>query len=155
MKKKVLGGSIIIAFIVAICISYWNDNGVTDYTLAILDWKGLELIPGASEICESEDNNLDSWCGNYKYVETFGHATNETFNYFIAYEINIFKEGEKYYANIISTGWQIQSESLAEVKWNDGAIEFFFLKTMPNDSLYKVCERYDEQTSLLTFFMRI
>lgn len=101
-------------------------------------------------ICRN--HSLDSWIGDYYYIETFPHGQDENFNYFIAYEISIYKEDGQYYAKDENDGWFTQTRTLAEVIGNKNRIDIVFKETLPGDSLYGICERYDEGEVLVTLY---
>lgn len=98
------------------------------------------------------NHSLDSWIGDYYYIETFPHGQDEDFNYFIGYEISIYKENGKYYAKDENDGWFTQTRTLAKVVGNKNRIDIIFMETLPGDSLYGICERYDEGEVLVTLY---
>ena len=96
-------------------------------------------------------NGIDSWVGMYEYVATFPHATDESFNYFISYSVNIYKEDSNYFARIINDGWFTQTRILAEVTGDRFSIDIRFLETLPGDNLYGYAERFNKYDVLWTF----
>ncbi len=138
----------------SVYIEYVDEIIVKDYAIIVKPQSDIgDPIP--DYLYENRDENphlhaLGSWTEVYNYSETFPHAQDEDFNYFVAYEIYIYEEQGKYLAKVSSNGWQIQSESLAYVTGDDTSIDLLFVETMPNDSLYGTCERYEKDDVLLS-----
>ena len=99
---------------------------------------------------KDKEDNLYSWSGVYNYSETFPHAQAEDLNYFIGYKIYIYEKQGEYFAEVSSNGWQIESKSLAYVTGDETSIDLVFMETMPDDSLYGTCERYEKDDVLLS-----
>lgn len=90
--------------------------------------------------------NLDNWLGNYYYCETYPHNSGELF-YVIEYTVKIYKDGNKYYAQITGDGWQTMTRVLAQVTGDRNKIEIAYLQELSNDMSY----RFDEGEVLWRF----
>lgn len=96
-----------------------------------------------------ESNKLDIWMGRYGFTDTFEHNSGEI-NYFVDYEIIIYKDDGKYYAELEGNGWFLQTRSLAYVEGDENSIDIFFKSSLPGDSLYGIVERYEKDELMLT-----
>ncbi|MDE7283960.1 MAG: hypothetical protein K2N85_10335 [Lachnospiraceae bacterium] len=96
-----------------------------------------------------ENNKLDIWMGRYGFTDTFEHNSGEI-NYFVDYEIIIYKDYGKYYAELEGNGWFLQTRSLAYVEGDENSIDIIFKSSLPGDSLYGMVERYEEDELMLT-----
>lgn len=76
--------------------------------------------------------NLDNWIGEYYFSKTYPHNSGEIF-YFIEYTIIIYKDGNKYYAQITGDGWQTMTRVLAQVTGDRDKIEISYLQELSND----------------------
>lgn len=83
--------------------------------------------------------NLNSWLGKYYYCETYPHSSGELF-YVIEYTVTIYRDDNKYYAQIVGDGWYTMTRYLAQVTGNRNKIDISFLQRLPDDVLYG-CER--------------
>lgn len=83
--------------------------------------------------------SLDGWIGKYYYCETYPHNSGQL-SYVIEYTVMIYKEGNKYYAQITGDGWQTMTRMLAQVTGDQSKIEIAYLQRLPDDWLYG-CER--------------
>lgn len=92
---------------------------------------------------------LDTWLGKYTYSETFEH-NGEEINYWVGYDLIIYKVDGQYYAELRGDGWFLQTKSLAYIKGNGNSIDIFFKETLPGDSLYGKTERYEEDELMVT-----
>lgn len=92
---------------------------------------------------------LDSWLGKYTYSEAFEHSSGEI-NYWVGFDMIIYKVDGKYYAELRGEGWFLQTKSLASIKGNENSIDIFFKETLPGDSLYGIAERYEEDELMVT-----
>lgn len=102
-------------------------------------------------INDETDEELSSWIGTYRYQEPFSSASDEDGENLNAYTINIYKEDGVYYADIAGRGKQLYSESLAYIKGDENAIDFFFMETLPEDARFWRDERYELNGLLLSF----
>lgn len=94
------------------------------------------------------DSNLDDWIGEYNYTAIFPKEDG-TINYVVNYNIKIYKDVNKYYADIENNGWFTQTKILANVTGNRKKIKFIFKETLPSDKMYGIVERYDVGDVLL------
>lgn len=94
------------------------------------------------------DSNLDDWIGEYNYIAIFPKEDG-TVNYFVNYNIKIYKNNNKYYADIENNGWFTQTKILSDVIGNSKKIELIFKETLPGDSMYGIMERYNSGDALL------
>jgi len=99
----------------------------------------------------SNKNSLDNWIGDYYYIAKFPHTTDYTASYFIVYEITIYDESGEYFAEINNNGWFLQTSTLARVTGNENSINITFIETLPQDSLYGITERYENNELLIEF----
>lgn len=83
--------------------------------------------------------NLDNWLGRYYYCETYPHNSGEL-SYVIEYTITIYKDENKYYAQIVGDGWHTMARYLAQVTGDRNKIDISYLQRLPDDALYG-CER--------------
>ena len=97
-----------------------------------------------------ENNELDTWMGRYGFTDTFEHNSGEM-HYFVDYEIIIYKDDGKYYAELEGNGWFLQTHSLAYIEGDKNSIDIIFKSSLPGDSLYGRVERYEEDELMLTF----
>lgn len=138
----------------SVYIEYTDEICVKDYAIVVAPMGDVgEPIP--DYLYEKGEENqylrsLSSWSGVYNYAETFPHAQAEGLNYFIGYKIYIYEKQGEYFAEVSSNGWQIESKSLAYVTGDETSIDLVFMETMPDDSLYGTCERYEKDDVLLS-----
>lgn len=83
--------------------------------------------------------NLDNWLGKYYYCETYPHNSGEL-SYVIEYTVTIYKDENKYYAQIVGDGWYTMARYLAQVTGNRKKVDISFLQRLPDDVCYG-CER--------------
>lgn len=76
--------------------------------------------------------NLDKWIGKYYYCELYPHNSGKLF-YVIEYTIIIYKDGNKYYAQITGDGWQTMTRVLAQVTGDRNKIEIAYLQKLSDD----------------------
>ncbi len=100
---------------------------------------------------KNKGSDLSVWVNSYYYCETFPHSTDENFNYFIGYEIEIFEEDEKYYAKITGDGWWLCSRILARIEGDENSIDILFVETLPDDLSYGGVGQYGKDDRLLSF----
>ncbi|MBD5494205.1 MAG: hypothetical protein HDR12_07480 [Lachnospiraceae bacterium] len=131
--KKVM--QIVLVLMVLICIYGYAKSETT--------------ISLAQEPNKYESNKLDTWMGRYGFTDTFEHNSGEI-NYFVDYEIIIYKDDGKYYAELEGNGWFLQTRSLAYVEGDENSIDIIFKSSLPGDSLYGIVERYEEDELMLT-----
>lgn len=79
-----------------------------------------------------DSKNLDNWIGEYYFSKTYPHNSGKIF-YFIEYTIIIYKDGNKYYAQITGDGWQTMTRILAQVTGDRDKIEISYLQELSND----------------------
>ena len=96
-----------------------------------------------------ERKKLDVWTGQYTFSDTFEHNSGEM-NYFVDYELIIYRDDGKYYAELEGNGWFLQTRSLAYIEGNEKSIDILFKSSLPGDSLYGRAERYEEGELMLT-----
>lgn len=97
--------------------------------------------------------NLDNWIGEYYYSETFPHNSGVIF-YFIEYTVMIYKDGNKYYAQITGDGWHTMTRILAQVTGDRDKIEIAYLHTLPDDKLYDSGHEWFDEGEVLWRFER-
>lgn len=109
-------------------------------------------IPMNEEIIDYSNQKgvLENWIGKYQYTAVF-EGEIEGYRPVIAFEIEIYKNKGKYFADISIDGWQSQSHSLAYVEGDSKTIRLIFKETLKGDVLYGSCSRYDEGDILLSF----
>ena len=88
-----------------------------------------------------DSNHLDSWVGTYTFSEFISPNIN------MAYNIDVFKEGNSYLANINIDGFQTLKRLKTKVTGNGNSIKFIFEKYMP-ENMY---ESYKKGDVLLSF----
>lgn len=102
-------------------------------------------------IYHRDSKNLDNWTGEYYYSKTYPHNSGKIF-YFIEYTVKIYKDENKYYAQITGDGWQTMTRVLAQVTGDRDKIEIAYLHTLPDDILYDSGhERFDKGEVLWRF----
>ncbi|MCI8775691.1 MAG: hypothetical protein HFI50_17635 [Lachnospiraceae bacterium] len=98
-----------------------------------------------------ESKKLDIWIGQYVFSDAFEHNSGEI-HYCVDYEIIIYRDGGRYYAELEGNGWFLQTRSLAYIEGNENSIDIIFKNTLPGDSLYGREERYEVDELMLTLF---
>ena len=96
-----------------------------------------------------ERKKLDVWTGEYVFSDTFEHNSGEM-HYVVDYEIIIYRDDRKYYAELEGDGWFLQTRSLAYIEGDENSIDILFKSSLPGDSLYGRAERYEEDELMLT-----
>ncbi|MCL2638148.1 MAG: DUF5991 domain-containing protein [Oscillospiraceae bacterium] len=85
------------------------------------------------------DIPLDSWLGSYsltEFIEGIGSPI------MMSYEITIYEEDEKYFADIIINGFQTMSRIKATVDGNEESIDLIFDSYLP-DNMFEIFEKGD------------
>ncbi|MCM1232911.1 MAG: DUF5991 domain-containing protein [Ruminococcus flavefaciens] len=96
-----------------------------------------------------EGKQLDGWIGKYVFTDSFEHNSGEI-NYYVDYEIIIYQDDGRYYAELEGNGWFLQTRSLAYIEGDKNSIDIIFKSTLPGDSLYEYAERYETDELMLT-----
>lgn len=96
------------------------------------------------------EKDLNDWIGEYNYLELFPHNSGEIY-YFIDYTISIYKEGNKYYAQITGDGWFTMDRLLGQVTGDRDKIDITYLQALPEDISYGRYERFDQGEVLWQF----
>lgn len=96
-----------------------------------------------------ESKKLDVWTGQYVYSDAFEHNSGEI-SYCVDYEIIIYRDDGRYYAELEGNGWFLQTRSLAYIEGNENSIDIIFKNTLPGDSLYGREDRYEADELMLT-----
>lgn len=97
-----------------------------------------------------DKKNLNNWIGEYYYIETFPHNSGQI-TYFIEYTIIIYKEENKYYAQITGDGWFTMTRMLAQVTGDQNKIDIAYLQATPGDLSYGSYEAFDKGEVLWQF----
>ena len=93
----------------------------------------LLLIGGIG--CSKHDNqNLDTWVGEYAYGESSQPAIPDGIGPFVGYVIFIYEEEGRYFANITADGWMLGIRAKAQVRGDENSIELVFFE-YPEDSM--------------------
>lgn len=98
-----------------------------------------------------DKKDLDNWIGEYYFSKTYPHNSGKIF-YFIEYTIIIYKDGNKYYAQITGDGWQTMTRVLAQVTGDRDKIEIAYLHTLPDDTLYDSGHEWFDEGEVLWRF---
>lgn len=130
---------IIVLWIFIILCSGLTGCGKTTYDYDRLN--GPKLTTAYTKGNLNEVNSLESWVGNYSFSEYAPPNQN------MFYSISIFKENNKYLANISVDGFQTMKRIQAEVAGDEDSIELIFLKYLPDN----IMERYQKGDVLLSF----
>ena len=87
--------------------------------------------------------DLDSWVGIYYYVESFPHFEIPDYYFNTIYSVDIYNEGEKYFAEIYLGGWQADIKMRAKVEGNDETIDIIYMENLPTNSAPNPGSWYD------------
>lgn len=112
----------------------------------------FSMILAAGIYCQKtiyQRKKLDIWIGEYVFSDMFEHNSGEI-NYCVDYEIIIYRDGGRYYAELEGNGWFLQTRSLAYIEGDENSIDILFKSSLPGDSLYGVAERYETDELMLT-----
>ncbi|MDE5700669.1 MAG: hypothetical protein K2I96_25245 [Lachnospiraceae bacterium] len=101
----------------------------------------------------NNSRKMDGWIGGYIYSEFYPHNSGEIY-YGTAYRITIWKHDNEYYAAIEGSGWHLGTWGLAYVAGDDQQIDIIAMQTLPGDSYFGKCERYEKGEVLVHFERR-
>lgn len=114
-----------------------TDSNPTNFTLS----SNIHSNNTLSENCVSKDFSLDTWIGEYKFSE----FTSPDENMF--YNVIIYKEGDKYLAEIRIDGFQTLTRIQANVEGEINSVNLIFDKYLPDNQL----ELYSKGDILFNF----
>lgn len=146
--KRIISISIFFVLLISI---YQYTQAVENNPAKVAKMRGIGLGAYCSTVFDSLPtfSELDTWTGQYIFSETFPHNSGEI-NYFVDYEIIIYKDDGRYYAELGGNGWFLQTRSLAYIEGSENSIDIIFKGTLPGDSLYGRVERYEADELILT-----
>lgn len=116
-----------------------------------------EVINSLNDMLKSiaTSQSLDSWIGDYSFSEFVPPDQN------MFYSISIFKENDRYFAEINIDGFQTMERLKAEVEGGENSVKFIFSEYLPDNMLepYKVGDillRFErEKLGINTFWGKI
>lgn len=101
---------------------------------------------------EYGSRSLKKWMGKYEFGVSWPHATVENLTHGVGYEIIIYENNGRYYADICNDGWMTGTNIRAQVKGDRREITLFFQEVLPGDIFYESGHSfYDEGECLLSF----